>query len=96
MLDVGAWGEFIVILILALIIIGPKDLPKVMLTVGKWMGKIRDFSYHTHNAITMMAHPFDESQEPSQHPETPSTAQDKEAGKTNSPRTDGPNDSSLS
>lgn len=88
MLDVGAWGEFIVILILALIIIGPKDLPKVLFTVGKWMGKMRDFSYHAHNAITMMAHPFDEPQEPSQHPAPPATPQDGDAPKTNSPRTD--------
>ena len=33
------WGEFVVIGIVALIAIGPKELPTVLRTVGQWMGK---------------------------------------------------------
>jgi sec-independent protein translocase protein TatB len=40
MLDVG-WSELLVIGIVALIFIGPKELPTVLRTVGQWMGKIR-------------------------------------------------------
>jgi sec-independent protein translocase protein TatB len=40
MLDVG-WTELLVIGIVALIFIGPKELPTVLRTVGQWMGKIR-------------------------------------------------------
>jgi sec-independent protein translocase protein TatB len=35
------WGELVVIGIVALIAIGPKELPTVLRTVGQWMGKVR-------------------------------------------------------
>src|SRR4051812_50215161 len=40
MFDIG-WSEFVVIAVVALIAIGPKDLPGVLRTVGQWMTKIR-------------------------------------------------------
>ena len=36
-----AWGEFIVIAVVALIVIGPKELPAVLRTIGQWTVKIR-------------------------------------------------------
>ena len=35
------WGEMVVIGIVALIAIGPKELPTVLRTIGQWMGKVR-------------------------------------------------------
>lgn len=40
MFDIG-WGELVVIGVVALIVIGPKELPTVLRTVGQWMTKIR-------------------------------------------------------
>lgn len=40
MFDIG-WGELIVIGVVALIAIGPKELPGVLRTTGQWIGKIR-------------------------------------------------------
>ena len=40
MFDIG-WSEFLVIAVVALIAIGPKELPAVLRTVGQWMGKAR-------------------------------------------------------
>jgi sec-independent protein translocase protein TatB len=40
MFDIG-WGELVVIGIVALVVIGPKELPTVMRTMGQWMTKIR-------------------------------------------------------
>jgi sec-independent protein translocase protein TatB len=40
MLDFNA-PEFLVVAIVALIVIGPKDLPKAMRFVGQWVGKAR-------------------------------------------------------
>lgn len=34
-------SEFLVILIVALVVVGPKDLPKMLRTVGQWAGKAR-------------------------------------------------------
>src|ERR1700716_4563288 len=40
MFDIG-WSEFVVIAVVALIAIGPKELPGVLCMVGQWMGKAR-------------------------------------------------------
>jgi sec-independent protein translocase protein TatB len=38
--------EFAVVAILALIFIGPQDLPKVMRTIGYWLGRVRGMARH--------------------------------------------------
>ena len=40
MFDIG-WSELVVIAVVALIAIGPKELPGVLRMVGRWMGKAR-------------------------------------------------------
>jgi sec-independent protein translocase protein TatB len=40
MFNIG-WGEFVLIGIVALVVIGPKELPGVLRMVGEWTGKIR-------------------------------------------------------
>jgi sec-independent protein translocase protein TatB len=40
MFDIG-WSELLVIAIVAIIVIGPKDLPRLMRTFGQYAGKIR-------------------------------------------------------
>jgi sec-independent protein translocase protein TatB len=40
MFDIG-WGEFLLIGVVALIAIGPKELPGVLRSVGQWVTKIR-------------------------------------------------------
>jgi sec-independent protein translocase protein TatB len=36
-----AWSELFVIVIVALVVVGPKDLPKLMRTAGQWAGRAR-------------------------------------------------------
>src|SRR4051794_41056193 len=54
MFDIG-WGELLVIGVVALIAIGPKELPGTLRTIGQWMGKIRrmaaDFQSQFHEAM---------------------------------------------
>ncbi len=49
MFDIG-WPEIVVVLIVALLVIGPRDLPKAFHTVGKWVRAARrvtsDFQRH--------------------------------------------------
>src|SRR5687768_9386347 len=40
MFDIG-WSELVVIAVVALVVIGPKELPGVLRMVGQWMGKAR-------------------------------------------------------
>jgi sec-independent protein translocase protein TatB len=54
MFDIS-WTEFLLIGIVALIVIGPKELPAVMRTMGHWTRKIRslaaDFQNQFHEAM---------------------------------------------
>ena len=40
MLDFS-WSHILIVLIVALVVVGPKDLPRLMRIVGQWMGKAR-------------------------------------------------------
>lgn len=40
MFDIS-WSELVVIAVVALVVIGPKELPGVLRGIGHWMGKIR-------------------------------------------------------
>ena len=39
-------SELIVVAVLALLFIGPKELPRTMMTVGRWVGRIRGYARH--------------------------------------------------
>lgn len=43
MFDIGAL-ELLVIVIVAIIVIGPKDMPKALRLAGRWVGKMRRMS----------------------------------------------------
>ena len=45
MIDI-AWSEFLFIAVLALILIGPQELPVVLRAIGRWVGKVRAFARH--------------------------------------------------
>ena len=45
MFDIGA-SELLVIVIVAILVIGPKDMPKALRHAGRWIGKLRRMSNH--------------------------------------------------
>ena len=53
MFDIG-YSELLVIAVVALIVIGPKDLPRVMRTVGHWVGRARGMARHFRSGIDTM------------------------------------------
>lgn len=53
MFDVG-YSELLVIGIVALVVIGPKDLPRVMRTVGQWVGRAKGMARHFRSGIDTM------------------------------------------
>jgi sec-independent protein translocase protein TatB len=53
MFDIG-YSELLVIAIVALVVIGPKDLPRVMRTVGQWVGRARGMARHFRSGIDTM------------------------------------------
>jgi sec-independent protein translocase protein TatB len=53
MFDIG-WSEIAVIVVVALVVIGPKDLPKVLKTVGIWVRKARMLTRDFQNSVDEM------------------------------------------
>lgn len=39
-------SELLVVAVMALLFIGPKELPRVMLTIGRWVGRLRGYARH--------------------------------------------------
>jgi sec-independent protein translocase protein TatB len=53
MFDIGM-DEMLVIAIVAIVVIGPKDLPLALRTVGQWVAKVRKVSGHFRTGIETM------------------------------------------
>jgi sec-independent protein translocase protein TatB len=53
MFDIGA-SELLVIVIVAILVIGPKDLPLALRTAGRWIGKVRRVSSHFRTGVDTM------------------------------------------
>ena len=47
-------SEMLLFAIVAIVVIGPKDLPKAMRFVGKWVGKARGMARHFRSGIDTM------------------------------------------
>lgn len=47
-------SEFLLTAIVAVVVIGPKDLPLALRTAGRWMGKMRRMSGHLRSGIETM------------------------------------------
>src|SRR5215510_12924790 len=47
-------SELVLVAILALIFIGPKDLPNALRTVGRWVGQVRGMARHFQSGIDAM------------------------------------------
>ncbi len=53
MFDIG-WDEMLFTVVVAIVVIGPKDLPRALRTAGRWIGKIRRVSGHFRAGIETM------------------------------------------
>ena len=47
-------SELILVAVLALIFIGPKDLPNALRTLGRWIGQVRGMARHFQSGIDAM------------------------------------------
>jgi sec-independent protein translocase protein TatB len=53
MLDIAP-SELLAVAVIALLVIGPKDLPRVMRVVGQWVGKARGMARHFRSGFDNM------------------------------------------
>ena len=50
-----AWSELFVIMVVALVVVGPKDLPKLMRTAGQWASRARAMADQFRRSFDEMA-----------------------------------------
>lgn len=50
-----SWSHMLLVLVVALLVVGPKDLPKVMRTMGQWAGKARAMADQFRKSFDEMA-----------------------------------------
>jgi len=50
-----SWSHIFIVLVVALVIVGPKDLPRLMRTAGRWAGKARAMADQFRKSFDEMA-----------------------------------------
>ncbi|WP_082125061.1 Sec-independent protein translocase protein TatB [Aurantiacibacter luteus] len=53
MFDIG-WTEILLVAVVAVLVIGPKDMPLALRTAGRWIGKMRKLSGHFRSGLDAM------------------------------------------
>lgn len=73
MLDI-AWPELLLIGAVALVAIGPKDLPKVMRTMGRYAGKARGMMHDVQRSFEQLNYETEIAEKLKREKETPMQA----------------------
>ena len=55
MFDFFSWSHILILLIVALVVVGPKDLPRLMNIAGRWAGKARNMANEFKKSFDDMA-----------------------------------------
>jgi sec-independent protein translocase protein TatB len=55
MFDLFSWSHIVILLAVALVVVGPKDLPRMMNMAGKWAGKARAMANEFRKSFDEMA-----------------------------------------
>src|SRR6201992_928506 len=55
MFDLFSWSHILILLVVALVVVGPKELPRMMHMAGKWAGKARAMANEFRKSFDDMA-----------------------------------------
>ncbi len=61
MFDLG-WVELLIVAAVALVAVGPKDLPKIMHRLGAWAGKARRFALAVQHDLERLGHEAEQAE----------------------------------
>jgi len=67
------WFEILIIVVLAILIIGPKDFPIILKKTGQWIGSIKRYFSDIQKDMSDMENSFEEDKTPKEN----STTDDK-------------------
>ena len=54
------WFEILIIVVLAILIIGPKDFPLILKKIGSWMGSFKNYFTEFQKSITDVENTIEE------------------------------------
>ena len=54
------WFEILIVVVLAILIIGPKDFPAILRKIGSWLGAFRNYFTEIQKDITDMENTVEE------------------------------------
>ena len=54
------WFEILIVVVVAILIIGPKDFPIVIRKIGKWTGSVKRYFSEIQNDVTEMQDTIEE------------------------------------
>ena len=55
------WFEILILVIVAILVIGPKDFPVVLKKIGNWIGTTKRYFSDIQNKVQNLDHDFDEN-----------------------------------
>ena len=54
------WFEILIIVVLAILIVGPKDFPVMLKKIGSWIGSIKKYFNELQGEVSLYEHESDE------------------------------------
>ena len=54
------WFEILLIVVVAILVIGPKDFPIMLKKIGSWIGSIKKYFSELQSEVTLYEHEIDE------------------------------------
>ena len=54
------WFEILLIVVVAILVVGPKDFPIMLKKIGSWIGSIKKYFNELQNEVSLYEHEIDE------------------------------------
>ena len=59
MFDLGSWGEFLIIIIAAVVLVRPDDMPRFLASLGRMIRKFQAYTAQIRHQVDRMTHQVD-------------------------------------
>ena len=53
------WLEILIIVVISILVVGPKDFPVMLNKIGKWIGSIKNYFREIQSEVTSLSDKFD-------------------------------------
>ena len=56
------WFEILLIVVVSILVIGPKDFPIMLKKIGSWIGSVKRYFHELQNEVSLYEHENDEKE----------------------------------